>query len=183
MAGTMTLESRCLDAFPGWLKTLGSDAKSLASVIEDSSLPETARLRIAGALTYLFKSLDLIPDGLEDLGFVDDAFVFRVAAGTLDGGAVSADSSGALGRLAADAALIQEFLGDAYPRLVRYVEGLESVTARGRSASDVVGNADRRGEFLSEVRQWSEGYEAPSFTRDEKNLVKLRSFLARKLPA
>ena len=29
----------------------------------------------------MFKSLDLIPDGLEGLGFLDDAFVLRVAAG------------------------------------------------------------------------------------------------------
>ena len=35
----------------------------------------------------------------------------------------------------------------------------------------------------SEVRQWADSYEAPSFARDEKNLVKLRSFLSAKLPA
>jgi hypothetical protein len=33
-----------------------------------------------GLAQRIFKSLDLIPDGIEDLGFIDDAFVFRVAA-------------------------------------------------------------------------------------------------------
>jgi dTDP-4-dehydrorhamnose reductase len=35
---------------------------------------------VTSGLNYIFKSLDLIPDGIDDLGFCDDAFVIRVAA-------------------------------------------------------------------------------------------------------
>ena len=58
----------------------------------------------AGALTYLFKSPDLIPDGIEDLGFIDDAFVFRMAAAAAIGFEPEArgkDHGTALERLAA----------------------------------------------------------------------------------
>ncbi len=49
--------------------------------------------------------------------------------------------------------------------------------------SEIVGDAAVRSAFVSEVHAWAKGYVAPSFSRDEKNLVKLRSFLGAKLPA
>ena len=61
-----TLDARCLDAFPNWLRTLGEDARALAAVLEKEG-SDGAQRRSAAALNYLFKSLDLIPDGLEDL--------------------------------------------------------------------------------------------------------------------
>jgi uncharacterized membrane protein YkvA (DUF1232 family) len=180
--GSVTLENRCLDVFPGWLRTLGDDARALAAVLEHPATSEATQRRTAGMLTYLFKSLDLIPDGLQDLGFVDDAFIFRVGAHGLSPSDHAADASGTLTRLAGDADLIHEFLGDLDDRLVRYVVGLESSSARGRSVSEVVSDEGKRAELAREVRQWADGYEAPSFARDEKNLVKLRSFLSAKLP-
>ncbi|HEV8244302.1 MAG TPA: YkvA family protein [Polyangiaceae bacterium] len=178
-----TLETRCLEAFPAWLRTLGEDAKLLATVLESSASGEHVRRRSAAALTYLFKSLDLIPDGLEDLGFVDDAFVFRVAAGSVEPGDAAADASGTVTRLAGEAGLIREFLGEVYERLATYVASLEKSSARGRSVDEVIADPAKCAELVREVRQWAEGYEIPSFTRDEKNLVKLRSFLAAKLRA
>src|SRR3954465_11499565 len=93
-----TLEVRCLDAFPSWLRTFADDARVLATVLESEGDGILQR-RCAGALNYLFKSLDLIPDGLEDLGFMDDAFVLRAAAHSLKQEAeeaLASDSSGTL---------------------------------------------------------------------------------------
>ncbi len=168
-------DARFLEAFPAWLKSLGADARELAAVVEDESAPESARTSAASALNYLFKSLDLIPDGLEDIGFIDDAFVFRVAASHV------AAEAGVLARLAADAALIEEFLGDVYPRLTAYVGDLERAKVRGRGVGEVVSDAPVRDEFVREVRAWADGYTSPAFLRDDKNLVKLRSFLSAKL--
>lgn len=174
------LESRCLDAFPQWLSTLGDDARALMALVEGASA-EAPRRCAAGALNYLFRSLDLIPDGIEDLGFIDDAFVLRVAAAR----ALEESSEGdvTLTRLGQEAALIREFLGDVYPRLEKFVGGLDSVAARGRTVSEIVNDAQVRADFVREVRTWTDSYAAPTFARDEKNLVKLRSFLAAKLPA
>jgi uncharacterized membrane protein YkvA (DUF1232 family) len=180
-----TLEARCLDAFPDWLRSLADDARALASLLEGEGAA-VAQRRSAAALNYLFKSLDLIPDGLEDLGFIDDAFVVRAAADAVRVEAESdlaADPTGTLARLASDAELIQEFLGSEYARLTKYVAGLEQSSVRGRSVSAILADESVRAELVREVRQWAEGYIVPSFSRDQRNLVKLRSFLLAKLPA
>ena len=131
-----TLEARCLDAFPDWLRSLADDARALASVLESEGSGPLQR-RSATALNYLFKSLDLIPDGLEDLGFVDDAFVVRAAADAVrleSEAELAADSSGTLARLSGEAELVQEFLGSEYGRLAKYVAGLEQGSVRGLPA-------------------------------------------------
>jgi uncharacterized protein DUF1232 len=180
-----TLEARCLDAFPDWLRLLGDDARALAALLEGQGSGVLSR-HSAAALNYLFKSLDLIPDGLEDLGFIDDAFVLRAAAEAIRLEAeaeLAADPTGTLGRLASEAELVQEFLGSEYGRLTKYVAGLEQGSARGRSVAAILADESVRGDFVGEVRQWADGYMAPSFTRDLRNLVKLRAFLLAKLPA
>jgi hypothetical protein len=46
---------------------------------------------------------------------------------------------------------------------------------------DVVGDASVRAAFVEEVRVWAAAYQSPSFTRDPKTLVKLKSFLSARL--
>ena len=69
------LHTRCLDMFPEWLRTLAADAGELAKVLATTTVAESTRRYVAGGLNYLFKSLDLIPDGIDDLGYLDDALV------------------------------------------------------------------------------------------------------------
>ena len=176
-----TLDSRCLEAFPGWLKSLAEDAQTLASLLEQSEASPAAQRSAASALNYLFKSLDLIPDGLEDLGFIDDAFVLRVAAAMVSEG--ERDATGVLQKLADDAALISEFLGPDYARLERYVQKLADGSARGRSVAQILDDSAVRADFVREVLQWATTYASPSFARDTRSLVKLKSFLGTRLPA
>ena len=175
-----TLDSRCLEAFPGWLKSLAEDAQKLAGLLEQDATPPAAQRGAVSALNYLFKSLDLIPDGLEDLGFIDDAFVLRVAAAQV--AETERDTGGVLTKLAQDAELISEFLGADYERLERYVEKLGSGSVRGRSVAQILEDAAVRAEFVREVLQWAGGYSSPSFARDTRSLVKLKSFLGTRLP-
>ena len=179
------LEARCLDAFPDWLRSLADDARALAAVLEGEGA-SVAQRRSAAALNYLFKSLDLIPDGLEDLGFIDDAFVMRAAAEAIRLEAeaeLAQDPTGTLARLSSEAELVQEFLGSEYGRLTKYVAGLEQGSARGRSVATLLSDESARADFVREVREWAESYVVPGFTRDQRNLVKLRAFLLAKLPA
>jgi uncharacterized membrane protein YkvA (DUF1232 family) len=175
-----TLDSRYLEAFPGWLRSLAEDAQKLAGLLEQGKASPAAQRGAASALNYLFKSLDLIPDGLEDLGFIDDAFVLRVASALVSEG--ERDADGVLGRLAADAALISEFLGADYARLERYVQKLGDGSVRGRSVAQILEDSALRSDFVREVLQWSAGYTSPSFARDTRSLVKLKSFLGTRLP-
>lgn len=174
------LHTRCLDTFPEWLRTLAADAGELAAVLSLPNVPDSVQRYVAGCLNYLFKSLDLIPDGIEDLGFLDDAFVLRVAARLA---AKGNEGEAVLARLSGEAALIEELLGKDYARLERYVEGLQHGAARGRTVEEIVADADVCASFVGDLTSWSKSYACPSFTRDEKNLVKLTSFLSAKLPS
>src|SRR5690349_2474367 len=101
----MSDSDRYLDAFPAWLRSLREDATEVADVVADGSLTETQRRPLASALNYHFKSLDLVPDGIEDLGFLDDAFIFRVAGSFASG----EGAPELVQRIGGDAAVIAEF--------------------------------------------------------------------------
>jgi uncharacterized membrane protein YkvA (DUF1232 family) len=176
-----SLESRCLESFPAWLHTLADDSRALLGCLE-SVASEPARRAITSALVYLSKSVDLIPDGLEDLGYVDDAFILRVCSASIPQAEREADATGTLSRLAADAELLREFLPDDYARLESFCHGLEQGSARGRSVEDVLNDPDARAALMSDVTAWAESFSVPAFSRDPRTLVKLRSFLKNRLP-
>jgi hypothetical protein len=54
---------------------------------------------------------------------------------------------------------------------------------RGRSVEGLATNADLRAAMLADVRSFATSLTPPTFTRDERSLVKLRAFLTTKLPA
>lgn len=168
-----------LDVFPEWLRTLGEDAAALGAVASSAPDGDVGRYVVSG-LNYVFKSLDLIADAIEDVGFCDDAFVIRVGAAL----AVEADPSadqGILGRLAAEAKQVEEFLEEDYPALVEYTKGLRKSAARGRTVDEILGEPAVRAAFVQEVAEWAQEYKVPSFTRDVKTLIKLKAFLSAKL--
>ena len=181
----MGQDSTFLDTFPAWLRSLGDDAEQLGAIVGETGASESSRQLVAGGLNYLFKSLDLIPDGIDDIGYLDDAFVLRVAAELAlqeDVGDLSADKLKTLNRLGTDADVVREFLKQDFQRLLDYVKGLRKGAARGRSVNDIVGDNATRAAFLSDISGFSKSYQPPSFTREEKNLVKLKAFFEAKLP-
>ena len=178
MSGSPESLDRFLDVFPAWLRSLGDDAAALGPLVGEGH--DEVRRYVAAGLNYIFKSLDLIPDGIDDLGFCDDAFVIRVAA-ALACEADGAAKTGVLARLADDAHQVEEFLGDDYARLVAYVKGLRKGAARGRTVDDIMTDAGVRTSFVNEVAAWAKDYQVPSFTRDVKTLIKLKAFLSAKL--
>jgi uncharacterized membrane protein YkvA (DUF1232 family) len=181
----MDVDAKCLDTFPQWLRSLGDDGEGLLELITHQAVPDAARRVLAGGLNYLFKSLDLIPDGIDDIGYLDDAFVLRVAASqamreNLD--KVEAEKLAKVARLSNDVDLLEKFLDKEFGRLEAYVLGLRKGAARGRSVEDIVSNPTVLAEFASDVRGFARSYAAPSFSREQKNLIKLRAFFDAKLP-
>jgi hypothetical protein len=182
---TDNIDAKCLDLFPTWLRTLDEDVQTLLEILQNPAAGTEARRMLASGINYLFKSLDLIPDGIDDIGYLDDAFVLRLAAkGAIecDMGNVG-DGIGKLGRLANDADDIKAFLdNDLYSRLEKYVRDLRKGAARGRTVDEIVESADVLKELAIEVAVFVKEYRSPGFTKDEKNLIKLRAFLEAKLP-
>ncbi len=173
-------DEKFLDAFGAWLRALGRDAELLGGLLSSEDTDDAARKAAAGGLNYLFKSLDLIPDGIDDIGYLDDAFVLRVAAAQAVSAHAGVDKE--TSQLAAENDLVKQFLGEIYSRLDHYVTGLRTGAARGRTVQDILGGADVLEEFLEDVRGFAADYRAPSFSRDPKNLIKLRAFFDAKLP-
>jgi uncharacterized membrane protein YkvA (DUF1232 family) len=178
-------EVNYLELFPAWLRSLGEDAEALGAVVANSEVSDKARKVLAGGLNYLFKSLDLIPDGIDDIGYLDDAIVLRVATDramreNLDG--LGPDSLRLLNRLAEDADAVKEFLGEDFPRLDSYVHGLRKVAARGRSVQDILADPPTREGFLADLKGFARSYQPPSFAQEEKSLIKLAAFFDAKLP-
>jgi uncharacterized membrane protein YkvA (DUF1232 family) len=179
------VNERCLESFPAWLRTLGTDAEKLLELLAAPKLSENARRIAAGGINYLFKSLDLVPDGIDDIGYLDDAFVMRVTADLMtheDTSGLSTEQLRDLGKLANDCELIRAYLGDDYGRLEAYVTNLKRGSARGRTVDDIVTDREVQNDFSQDVRSFSKGYQSPGFAREEKNLIKLKAFFDAKLP-
>ena len=145
-------DSRFLEMFPAWLRALGEDVSALGDIVSGDA-PEPVRRYVVAGLNYLFKSLDLIPDGIDDLGFMDDAFVLRVAASLArtESPMPKVGEGDVLSRLADDAHAVKEFLAEDYPRLEGYVKNLRKGAARGRTVDDIMNDAAVRSAFASEV--------------------------------
>jgi len=171
-----------LEAFPAWLASLPGDAEALAGSLRDESIPESVRLCLAGALNYLLRSIDLIPDGVEDLGYLDDAFVLRVSALLARQEAEDGWNHPVVGALADAASVISEFLGEDMERLRDYVQNLRIVVVRGRSPADIVADDNVAGQLVEEIQSFVRSFEVPPFHAEDKTLIKLRSFLRTKLP-
>jgi uncharacterized membrane protein YkvA (DUF1232 family) len=175
------IDPRYLEVFSQWLRSLGEDAAAVGEVVATSGGSDDATRSLIAGVNYVFKSLDLIPDGIDDLGFMDDAFVLRVAC-ALAVASRPEVKQGAIERLGTDAGAVRDFLGEDYARLESYVIGLRKGGARGRTIDDIASDAETRTTFVGDIKEWSKGYKPPNFTRDPKTLVKLKAFLSAKLP-
>lgn len=180
------INTKCLETFPQWLRTLDEDVTTVLGALGEQEIGDDARRFLAGGINYLFKSLDLIPDGIDDIGYLDDAFVIRLAAKAAmetEIGAIQPELMGKLGALGSDADLINELLGtDLFNRLEKYARDLRKGAARGRTVDEILEQPDIFKEFAAEARSFANEYASPGFSKDEKNLIKLKAFLEAKLP-
>ncbi|MCP4606969.1 MAG: DUF1232 domain-containing protein [Proteobacteria bacterium] len=180
------INDECLEVFPAWLGSLSDDVQTILAVLKSDRLDPESRRFLTGGINYLFKSLDLIPDGIDDIGYLDDAFVLRFSAkAALEGevGSLDEESLKGLRRLASETDLVEKFLEkDVCDRLEAYTRGLTKGAARGRTVDEIIESPAVFKEFTAEIDGFVEQYNAPGFSKDEKNLIKLKAFLGAKLP-
>lgn len=176
------LHTQCLDQFPAWLRSLAADVAELVQVLNSNNITEDTQCYIIGGLHYVLKSLDIIPDGVGDIGFLDDALTLRVAASLALQEDPAARSAVVLVRLASDTKLIAGLLSRDYARLQVYVKALSKGTIRGQAINEMIHDDMTRFSFLHEISSWVSRYQAPTVTLDEQTLIQLQSFLSTKLP-
>jgi hypothetical protein len=178
------MDPKLLPAFAHWLHTLGEDVLALAHLLESPDASEPFREVSAEALHYLLNLGDLIPEGLEALGYLEGAFAFRLLAQRALVGHPELAEAGAEGRvlrLAADAALVAEFLADDLPRFEALVLAPPATTRAGRAARDLLTDDALRGAVLSEAREWVELHRSPELADGPEELVKIGSFFRTRL--
>ena len=179
-------QNEYLEVFPTWLASLNDDVHTVLNALKSETVEGESRRLLVSGINYFFKSLDLVPDGVAEIGYLDDAFVLRlVTKAALDGEitGVDDDIQNRLGELASDTSIILEFLEkDIYARFENYVNGLTKGAARGRTVDEIVAQTDVFEHFVEDAQQFIENYRCPTFEKDAKNLVKLKAFLDAKLP-
>ena len=163
---------------------MGDEALALGVLLERPELSEPLRQTSAEAINYLLRSLELIPAGVEDLGYLEVLFAFRALAQRVvqaHPGLATVDAGGRIGQLASEADRVREFLEADFPRLRELVEQPAATTAKGRSAADLLNDADARAAALEDLRAWVASYSAPEFGSGPEELVKLASFMRTRL--
>lgn len=173
------LDAWARDALPQWLRSLAVDSRLMLDVLAEGSLSTQAKRSLVGGLNYLVQSLDLIDDGIEGLGYLEDALILRLSVARAG---IHSGMPERLGRLSKDAAYVAGFLGALAPRMQAFALSHEQLTARGRSVQDILDQEQSFVAWRDELIGWADRYEAPAFACDASGLVKLRAFLHAKLP-
>ncbi|MBN2342292.1 MAG: DUF1232 domain-containing protein [Deltaproteobacteria bacterium] len=179
------INTKCLEIFPRWLESLGEDVRTLQTA-RAGEVTRAARQTLTGGINYTFKSLDLVPDGIDDIGYLDDAFVIRMASrkACMQGiDALPEEIKAKLGRMSEDTGVVKELFGDElFVRFEKYTDALADGSARGRTVEEILDNPEISSEFANEVTEFIQTYSSPGFTQDEKNIIKLKAFMEARLP-
>lgn len=175
-----------IDLVQEWLTSLADDIQAFVKLMEDERFPAETRQQAAGVINYIFKSVDLIPDGIDDIGFLDDVMTMRLCASVLDIGAIETVDSGLAAKLKAlgeGSQPIREILGeDIHQRFGSYAAGLSAGSARGRSVAQILSSPDKLREVQMEANNFSREYSAPQIENRDRTLIKLKAFLDTRLP-
>jgi uncharacterized membrane protein YkvA (DUF1232 family) len=111
---------------------------------------EAALHALYGALNYTLEQFDLYPDHMKGNGIVDDAIILRL--GARNAAAAGADDP-VVARLASEADVAREILGDVAPLLEEYVAKLPESTVRGRTVKQILANKDTGVFFWADVER------------------------------
>jgi uncharacterized membrane protein YkvA (DUF1232 family) len=141
--------------FAQWTESLPSDVWTVYDLVGNEQIAQQGRRILAGALSYILTTLDIIPDH-ERAGAVDDAIVLRLACAlaTEHAAEASVGDSAKLGRLANDEDTIKDALDDAtFAKLRRYVVGLADKQVRNRSVEQIISDPKARADVKRELEQ------------------------------
>jgi hypothetical protein len=178
------MDPKFLPMYAGWLRALGEDVLSLANRLESEDTPGPFRQASAEALQYLLRSAALIPEGIEELGYLEVAFAFRVLARRVASDhpdLIAAASESRLARLGEEADAVAEFLSEDMPLFTEACFAPGATSYQGSAAPALLDDAERRATVLGEARGWAESYSPPEPSDGPEELIKISSFFRTRL--
>ena len=169
--------------FQEWIDSYEHDVTTYKEILADENAPEELRRLLAGALMYLVRQIDLVPDYYKPAGTIDDAMVLRVMADL--GGEYAAELEPkhmkALFKLANDCETIREFLGDQYRDLENYVRLQPEKATHGLTGEAVAKEKSQMEELIRQVDEELHHFEAVAIQDGAKVERELHSYLHSKL--
>lgn len=168
-------------AFVAWLTGLAGEARELSALLARDDAPAGLRGFAAETLNQLLYTADLVPEGIEGLGYLETLFGIRLLARELceaEPDSASADPHGTVHRLSREAGLVRSFLGEEdEDRLLSLVHAQREKPARGRSVAELLEVPESRSAAIEELQSWAEDYQPSQFGTGSHDLVRLLSFL------
>lgn len=140
-----------------WIKSLPTDLKILIEMVGDDNLDMSARTLAAGVLVYIMAPIDLIPDSVPVLGYVDDVVVLHIAVAAI----LQLDQERtefyrekyveAIGAIDEQMELVMRALGALYSWLLAFVENLRQRRYKGKSSEETVRSEKAREDILDDA--------------------------------
>lgn len=144
-----------------WLVSLPTDIKILIEMIGDDELDMKARSLAVGTIVYVLAPIDLIPEKIPVLGYVDDVVVLHIAVALV----VQIDPN--RGRyyrekypqtfetLDQQIELLRATLGALYSWLTALVENLVKRRFRDQAAEDVIGSENLQEDMFDAAMEYA----------------------------
>lgn len=173
-----------VDAIKGWLSTYREDVIQLRDVMLSDAPSPRARQVLAGVLSYQLRKMDVAPDWVPEIGFVDDAMVLRAGAAVFKANnalALPPDQEQVIERLHQQNQTVEAILGERYEALYDRVRGLMERRIHGRTPEEILDDPQRRTSFLKELEGFLERYQVPAIPYPETFHRQLLSYMGAKL--
>lgn len=169
--------------FQEWIDSFEHDVALYIDIAKDETSPAPLRRLIAGGLMYIIRQFDLIPDYLKPVGLLDDAIVLRITAdlGAEHTAELDPKFMKQMFKLANDAELVKEFLGEGYRDLENYVRRQPEDAVHGITGDSVVEHASVRDDLLAQVAEELKTFEADAIEDGAKVERQLKSYIHSKL--
>jgi uncharacterized membrane protein YkvA (DUF1232 family) len=156
-------ETGFFDVLQRWLQSLPYELKIPLDMMGDEELKLEARTLAVGTTFYLLSPIDLIPEKLPGIGYIDDAIILHMslfAITEIDPARSQHYRSkypGTYELLDRETAVLKETLGALYSWLVALVRNLRERDYKGREPSDVIDSAEVQDEIFDAAMEYAAG--------------------------
>lgn len=144
-----------------WLTSLPTDIKILIEMAGDNDLDLGARSLAVGTIVYVLSPIDLIPEKVPVLGYIDDVIILHMSVAAIVGidperGAHYREKyPQVFESLDQHIGLLQDTLGALYSWIMALVERLKERRYQGRSPEDVAASENLQEELFDEAMEYA----------------------------
>ena len=157
---TSSKSTSFFDLLTNWLISLPTDVKILIEMIGDDALEMKARTLAVGTVVYILTPIDLIPDKLAVLGYIDDVIILRIVLAVIT--EIDPDRAkyyrvkypATFESLEQQIQILKETLGALYSWLRTLIDRLPKRRYQGKPAEEIVNSEETQEEMFDETMEY-----------------------------